>query len=133
MYLGGPYFYKNSIGRWGAKMNFRAEFFPTVDIPFWVSSSGKIPFNNSSTTPNYNDGGVWVDAVFSPGFSDGSWFVNTRPFTHEYKFEFGINIWNPDTSLISVELIVELRDEDNVMCDEKLFIYDVNPGEKNIS
>ena len=54
MYLGGPYFYKNEIGYWGAKMNFRAEFVPTVDIPFWVSTSGKIPFNNSSIDPNYN-------------------------------------------------------------------------------
>ena len=132
MYLCGPYFYKNGISRWGTALNFRAEFIPTVEIPFWVSSSGKIPFNNSSLDPNYNNGGTWVDAVFSPGFSDGSWFVNPRPFTHEFTFEFGINIWNPDTDLISVELIIELYDVDDVKYDEKLFIYDVNPDEKKI-
>jgi hypothetical protein len=134
MYLAGPYFYKNGISYWGAKVNFRAEFIGTVEIPFWTSTSGKIPFNNTSLSPNYNAGDTWIDAVLSPGFDgNSSWFVNPRPFTHEFTFEFGINALNGDMVLpISMEIIIELMDEDDIIYDSKLFIYDIEPGGKKI-
>lgn len=134
MYLGGPYFYKNGIDYWGKNLNFKAEFKATGDLPYWESNSGKVPFNDTEIlNGNYDIGDVWVNADVSGGFDgDSSWFVNPRPFTHEYTFEFALNIWNPGASLISVEVYIDLYGEDDILYDSKPFIYDVNPGEKKI-